>query len=263
MDRIIGSLRVGWRLVLLATLTGVTTWRLGRRRDAHAPAGERELEIGRRWARRSARLLGVRIDVRGTPPAGRVLLLANHRSYLDIVALLAQVPCAFLAKSEVGEWPLFGAAARHQGTVFVQRKDKASRRAARAGAAAVLTRGLPFAAFPEGTTFRGPGALPFFPGLFDVAAEQGVPVVPVAIEYGDPADAWVDDESFLGHFVSCFRKPSVRVHVHFGPALREDCPRTLHARAESWVHGALARALPHVRGAEARPASASAAAVPA
>jgi 1-acyl-sn-glycerol-3-phosphate acyltransferase len=35
--------------------------------------------------------------------------------------------------------------------------------------------------FPEGTFYRAPGLLPFRMGTFLVAAEAGVPVVPVAI----------------------------------------------------------------------------------
>jgi 1-acyl-sn-glycerol-3-phosphate acyltransferase len=192
------------------------------------------------WARRLVRRLGVHLQVEGAPPPGPVFLLANHRSYVDIVVLLAQLPCVFLAKEEIGGWPLFGRAARQQHTVFVKREDKTSRRAARQAALATVKRGLPFAAFPEGTTFRGPGALPFFPGLFQVAAHNAIPVVPVAIEYGDPSDAWVADESFAAHFLRSFRRRRVFVRLAFGPRLHPAWDAEAKDRAEAWIAGRLA-----------------------
>lgn len=231
----IDTLRVGRRLALLAGLTTATVWRLRLARALRGPDPHSDTRIGRGWARRMLRLLGVELTVHGEPPAETALLVASHRSYLDIAALLSQVPCAFLAKQEIAEWPLFGTAARHQHTVFVKRECRASRRASRDGALGVLRQGLPFAAFPEGTTSRGPGTLPFFPGLFEVAREHGFPVVPVAIEVADPADAWVDDESFVAHFLTCFRKRRIRVAIAFGPVLRADDTDDLRATAEAWI----------------------------
>jgi len=211
-------------------------------------------------------LLGVRVEVHGSPPSGPVLLLANHRSYVDIAALLAQRPCAFLAKAEIEEWPLLGAAARATHTVFVRREDKASRRAARAGALALLQRGVAFAAFPEGTTSRGPGALPFFPGLFELAAEQRIPVVPVAIEYGNRDDAWVGDDGFIPHFWGCFRKRRVELALAFGPVLQLADKDGLRSEAEAWIHGRLETLAPRgafVRGELPRTAGPAAAPTPA
>jgi 1-acyl-sn-glycerol-3-phosphate acyltransferase len=254
LSRWIGSCRVGLRLVLLATLTSITVLGLRGRRRLGRPCPHATLAIGQRWSRRMARLLGVRVGVRGAPIQGPALYLSNHRSYIDIVALLAQLPCTFLAKSEIGAWPLFGSAARLQGTVFVDRGCKQSRRAARAAAADVLRRGHAFAAFPEGTTTRGPGMLPFHPGLFEVAVEQGVPVVPVALAYADPGDAWVDDDSFVGHFLTCFRKRRIDVHLHFGPPLRGRDAVTLLRDTEAWIHASLAEvAFPAEQLATARP----------
>jgi len=252
MKSIARTARVGARGLALASLTSATAAGLAVRRRLHGDCPRTALAVGQRWARRSARALGLEITVDGTPPApGPLLLLANHRSYVDIVALLAQVPCRFLAKAEIGGWPVFGTAARLQGTVFVQRECPASRKAARQGARAALRAGLPFAAFPEGTTFRGPGTLPFFRGLFEVAAEEDAPVVPVALELGDPADAWVDDDTFARHFAERFREPRLRVHLHFGPALRGRCADGLREGAQSWIEESLRAALPKLRGAGA------------
>jgi 1-acyl-sn-glycerol-3-phosphate acyltransferase len=63
--------------------------------------------------------------------------------------------------------------------------------------------------------------------------------VPVAIEYADRADAWVGDGSFLGHFLTCFRKRRVEVSIAFGPTLRAAEVDDLKGRAESWIRARL------------------------
>jgi 1-acyl-sn-glycerol-3-phosphate acyltransferase len=247
---LLATARVMWRLSALAALTAFTVLRLKVSAKFRGSCPHVATRHGHAWARRMVSLLGVRVEVHGSPPSGPVLLLANHRSYVDIAALLAQQPCAFLAKAEIEEWPLLGAAARATHTVFVRREDKASRRAARAGALALLQRGVAFAAFPEGTTSRGPGALPFFPGLFELAAEQRIPVVPVAIEYANRDDAWVGDDGFIPHFWGCFRQRRVELALAFGPVLQWADKDGLRSETEAWIHGRLETLAP--RGASVR-----------
>lgn len=249
----IGSLRVSSRLLRMAGSTFAETQRLRLAARLGDGCPHTAVRRGHAWARRVVRGLGVELEVHGRPPKERVLLLANHRSYIDIPVLLSQVPCAFLAKAEIGEWPLFGTAARLQHTVFVKRECKDSRRASRAAALERLRQGLTFAAFPEGTTTRGPGTLPFFPGLFQLAAEHGVPVVPVAIEYADADDAWVDDDPFLGHFLTAFRKPRVEAFVSFGPLLHPAEVKDLRGETERWIRSRLAAARATVPALALRP----------
>jgi 1-acyl-sn-glycerol-3-phosphate acyltransferase len=151
-----------------------------------------------RWARGVLAALGVRLTVRGAPPRRAALVVANHISWLDVVALLAVVPAARLvAKAEVRDWPLIGGLARASGALFVDRSRPRAlptlvRRAARA-----LADGAVVAGFPEGTTWCGPAAGPFRPALFQAALDAGARVVPVALTYrvgGAPSTA----AAFLG-----------------------------------------------------------------
>lgn len=192
-----------------------------------------------RWAASLLPRLGVEVVVTGEPPTGCALLAANHRSYLDIIAIAAQSPAVFLAKAEVADWPLIGWGARKGHTVFVQRDDAASRKGARVQLARLLEQGVSVIVFPEGTTSHGPGVLPFRPGPFQLAAAAGLPVVPVAVSYDDEADHWVGDVPFRGHFLGRFGTGRHRVRVAFGPALRGDDATRLHAEAEAWVVNAL------------------------
>lgn len=233
--RLLHTARVWKRLLTLVTLTGVAALRLrfAARRGNTNP--REAIGHGHAWARGMVRALGIELEVHGTRPDGPHLLLSNHRSYVDIVAILSQIPCAFMAKAEIAGWPLFGPAARLTHTVFVQRDNVESRKRAREGALSLLQRGVPFAAFPEGTTFRGPGLLPFFPGLFRLAEQYDFPVVPVAIEYEDADDAWVGDDSFLGHFLIAFRKRKMRIRLVFGPALQPQEVRDLHGATRAFI----------------------------
>jgi 1-acyl-sn-glycerol-3-phosphate acyltransferase len=236
----IGILRVAWRLLLLVAITRVALLRLRAERRRRGDCPHAATRRGHAWARTMTRVLGVDVRVHGEPPAEPALLLANHRSYLDIPVVLAQLPCAFLAKAEVGDWPLFGEAARLHHTVFVQREDPESRKRSREEALAVLRRRVAFVAFPEGTTSFGPGTLPFYPGLFRLAEQHDLPVVPVMIEYERREDCWVGADSFLGHFASCFRRRAVRVTVCFGPRVRAAEVADLRAHVAGWIQGRLA-----------------------
>lgn len=233
----------------LGRMAAITTRSLASLKLTHSRSGGCPHEAARHghaWARRLIGALGIEVSVRGAPPPGPHLLLGNHRSYIDILAVLGVRPCGFLAKLEIASWPVFGAAARLHPTVFVAREDRDSRKRAREGALALLQRGLAFAAFPEGTTCRGPGVLPFFPGLFHLAEQYDFPVVPFALEYEDRADAWIDDDPFVGHFLQTFRKPRIRMHLSFGPTLRRKPAEELRRSASDWIRGevrAAARAL--------------------
>lgn len=242
----LSTTRASLRLLRMAgeTARSLAALRVDRARTGGCPHSA--ARHGHVWARRLVRALGVEVAVRGAPLPGPHLLLGNHRSYIDILAVLAVQPCAFLAKAEIARWPLLGAAAQLHPTVFVARDDPDSRKRAREGALGFLQRGLAFAAFPEGTTCRGPGVLPYFPGLFKLAEQYGFPIVPFALEYEDRADAWVDDDPFLGHFMTTFAKPSVRLVLSFGPALRRGSSESRRREAADWTRSevrAAARAL--------------------
>ncbi len=193
------------------------------------------IRLSRRFARALVRVLGVTIEVRGQAPPGVFLLVANHRSYVDIPVLMTHVSAVFLAKQEIADWPIFGTATRLAHTIFVRREERPSRKAALAEIAATLDAGHAVALFPEGTTSAEPRTRPFRPGAFYLAVAKGTPVVPVAIAYGSRDDAWVGDDNFIRHFLERFRLPEMRVLVAFGPALRGTDGGEIRDAAEAWI----------------------------
>jgi 1-acyl-sn-glycerol-3-phosphate acyltransferase len=139
--------------------------------------------------------LGVRLRWRGAAPRPGTLLVANHVSWLDIVALLAVSPVRMVAKCEVRGWPGIGGLAAVTGAIFLDRSRPRTLPATVAEVAAALRAGRSVAVFPEGTTFCGASRGRFRPAMFQAAVDSGAPVVPVSISYDSTAPAFVGDDT--------------------------------------------------------------------
>lgn len=180
-SRILGWLRA---LGIVFWTLWVTGWNIRTAlRGTGMPAA-----VTKRWHRNVLRIAGITVKVTGKPVLDRpTLMVSNHASYLDIVALGAILPCSFVAKSEVRGWPAFGWLATQQRTVFIERDP---RKAARHldEMKARLAEGGCVVLFPEGTSSDGTRVLPFKSTLFQTATidfpETGeIEVQPISIAY--------------------------------------------------------------------------------
>lgn len=137
------------------------------------------------WSRSSLWLAGARIDVAPVPPLpdGPLIFAVNHESAIDILALLETLPrpFRFVAKQELFDLPVFGWYMSIGGHVAVDRANRARAVASLRKAGEVVRGGTSLLVFAEGTRSRDGRILPFKKGPFVLAAEAGVPVVPVAI----------------------------------------------------------------------------------
>ena len=178
----------------------------------------------------------------GSIPRGRALIVANHISYLDPIAILPHCPAAPVAKAEVVDWPIVGPIAAALGVVFVTRGDRMARARALRRIYDLLDAGVPVLNFPEGTTTRGNEVKPFWRGSFGVAQRLGVPVVPVAIRYRDPEMAWCDGATFLPHYLRVASRPRIEVTLSFCaplPVRTGELPEDMAARARNVIARAL------------------------
>ena len=194
----------------------------------------------RRWAATLVNGLDIRIKKTGDIPDHGVLVVSNHRSYLDIVVILSHIDAAFLAKAELKSWPVFGYAAQKGNTVFVDRSNAQSRTQARQALAERISQGVCVVVFPEGTTTAGPGLLPFKNGIFHMAAEKNIPVVPVSVTYENPEAAWIGDDLFIPHFLKTFKTSPLKANLTFGPELKETKGETLKTEAHTFIDNQLA-----------------------
>lgn len=134
-------------------------------------------------------ILGVRVEYRGTPPAGEVLIAAKHQSFLDILALARACPRrAFVMKRQVMNVPIMGWFARRVGCIPIDRaKGKEAMRQiiAEVAAARKSPEGLGQLIFyPEGTRTLPGQKVPYKHGVTVVQRASGLPILPVAVNCG-------------------------------------------------------------------------------
>jgi len=132
-----------------------------------------------------------RFDISGIehiPADGPAIVVGNHRSYFDPMALgmaLAKRgrPVRFLGKKEVFDAPVVGQLARAMGGIRVERGTGSDEPLAEAAAA--LKMGEIVAMMPQGTIPRGPAFFdPVLKGRWGaarLAAMTGAPVIPVGL----------------------------------------------------------------------------------
>lgn len=205
--------------------------------------------VQRRFSQIVSGVIGVRIVSSGfTPDAMPKLMVANHVSWTDIIALTSVTPLTFLAKSEVSTWPLLGALARLQGTVFIRRGDRRQIASVNSDLTSVLRNGENLVIFPEGTSTHGVMEPRFNPSHFAVAQLTDAAILPVAIFYGDEtgqADVgWYGDMTFLPHLWRLMKMRGVECHILFGDAIhtREADRKSLALQAQEQVQTLLIRA---------------------
>jgi 1-acyl-sn-glycerol-3-phosphate acyltransferase len=150
---------------------------------ADKPAARLGARCCHAWGRAMCAILGIEVTLVGTAPRGAFLVASNHVSYLDILVLASLYPSAFVAKLEIGAWPLFGWIARSAGTLFVDRKRP--RDVVRAGREmrSHLAARIPLTMFPEGGSSSGETVQPFLPSLLEPAADAGVPCYAASVTY--------------------------------------------------------------------------------
>jgi len=176
------------------------------------------------WCERMLHLLGVTLDSRGTPRGGATLIVANHVSWLDILALNAACTARFVSKSDVRAWPVIGWLVACGGTLFIERERKRDALRVVHQVAEALGQGQMIAVFPEGTTSDGHGLLPFHANLLQAAIATQTPVQPVALRFSDAnervsqAAAYVGDTHLLRSLWSVVSASQMRACVTWLPA---------------------------------------------
>lgn len=178
------SLRAVWRLVaavLHGTLGVLIVLLLFPRTDA---AG-RERHI-RWWSATMFRRLGMRLEITGTFRPGAKLVVANHVSWLDIMAVHAACPEArFVSKAEVRHWPVVSKLVDGARTLYLERDRPRDALRVVHHMAEALKAGDSVAVFPEGTVNDGHALLPFHGNLLQAAIATATPLQPVALRYAD------------------------------------------------------------------------------
>lgn len=191
--------------------------------------------------------LGIGWDRRGRPMRGPGAVVANHSSWLDILALNAAMPVFFVSKSEVAGWPGINVLTRVTDTHFVVRDPRLAQAQAAEFAARVKA-GHRLLFFPEGTSSDGRRVLPFKPTLFqgflDPHLPRGLAIQPVSVAYQAPrgADArfygWWGDMDLGPHLLAVLamrRQGRITVTLHPPVPVAGHTRKTLAAACEDAV----------------------------
>ncbi|WP_299888879.1 1-acyl-sn-glycerol-3-phosphate acyltransferase [uncultured Ruegeria sp.] len=131
-------------------------------------------------------MVGIRCEVRGSPPSGEVVIGAKHQSFLDIIMIFAAIPHGkFIMKRELLWTPIIGMYARRLGCIPVNRGKKGV-----AVAKMVKDVAKEFAEpgqlviYPQGTRVAPGSYKPYKVGTAVLYEGLGFPCVPVATNAG-------------------------------------------------------------------------------
>jgi 1-acyl-sn-glycerol-3-phosphate acyltransferase len=144
-------------------------------------------EIPRAWSRLLLRASGTRIVLENPEridPDRPQILVANHVSWFDVLALAGYIPgpFRFVAKKELAKVPFFGPAWTNCGHISIDRQDINSAIESLAVARRRLEEDRPTVIlFPEGTRSHTGELRRFKKGAFVLAIQTGVEVIPTAI----------------------------------------------------------------------------------
>ena len=215
----------GAGFAVLTLGAGTAVWAsVSRAHGDSAKAAARDRWSGA-WARGLLGLFGVDLVVTGDPSVGAApdrgrVVVANHRSIIDIAVLLQLFGGALVSRSDLEGWPIIGPAARAAGTIFVDRGSKRSGAEAIQKMVARLALHDTICLFPEGTTFVDDEVRPFKPGACVAATRAAVPVVPVALVYPRDSGAAFGGETFPQHLARLAGSARTTVRVEIGDPLQ-------------------------------------------
>ncbi len=228
LDRLRLGLRAVTTILVTAVLFGV--FLIARALDRLRGGGRMAPRVVQSWAVIAMALLGLRFRRIGTPMREAGAIVANHASWIDIVALSRADPVCFVSKSEVAGWPVIGFIGKSIGTEFIERRAVESRRQTEV-LSARLRAGDRLCLFPEGTSTDGQRVLPFNSTLFQVFypcdPDNPLWVQPVSVHYrprrGLPPAfyGWWGDMDFATHLGAVLAlSRGGRATVQFHPPLR-------------------------------------------
>lgn len=204
------------------------------------------------WASMMCRVFGLSRRVSGGPRPGAQLIAANHISWIDIQLLHSVNTMSFVAKAEIGTWPLLGRMAKLGNTVFHHRGSHDSASGVLAAIIERLHAGERVAVFPEGGILPGGGVKRFHARMFGAAISTESPVQPVMLRYSRNGVLYEDitfrpGEHFIANVMRLLAQPRCIAEITFLPPIRTagKARRQVAEEAEAAVGAAYASELPH------------------
>lgn len=165
--------------------------------------------------------------------------MPNHQSYFDVLLIAAYSSSAFVAKKEILKWPIMKFTLGICKLITVDRKDIKSLNETMRNIKISIDNKIPVTIFPEGTTHKGPGTLPFKKGSFKIAAEAGIPIIPCVINYLNIENKWKSSEPIIIHFFRQMWRPINFIEIFFFNPLKSDDYLKLRSDVYSMINNSL------------------------
>ena len=179
--------------------------------------------------------LGLRVKMIGRPAHGRpTLVVSNHISWTDIIAIGSVADVTFVAKSEVRDWFFVGFMASLQRTIYVDRNRRTDAKKTSREIGRHMAEGNAVLLFAEGQSDIGTHVLPFRSALIGAAqlamleaGAKDVMIQPLTIAYnklqGLPVSrtersviAWIKSKTAWENIVEILSGSTKEVTVVFG-----------------------------------------------
>lgn len=140
--------------------------------------------LARCWCSVLYRVMGLTLSIEGAEkitPGASYIITPNHQGNADILALIVTLPLRFrwVIKKELLRIPVFGWALGRTGAIPLDRSDPTKAVKALKGASSKLKGGWSVLIYPEGTRGSDPELQRFKKGAFMLAAQTGIPILPV------------------------------------------------------------------------------------
>ncbi len=163
------------------------------------------------WCRTILRAAGVKVEISGLQnldTSRSFLLLANHQSAFDIPVLGGYIPATvrFMSKKEVFKVPLLGRAMKFAGIISIDRENRVNAiRSIKNALEITRNNSIGLIGFPEGTRSLDGKVKTFKKGLFMMAIDGNLPIIPVSIS---GAHNILKKKSIIIH------SGKVKLHIH-------------------------------------------------
>ncbi len=154
----------------------------------------------------------------------KVLIVANHLGYIDVLAISSLFPTSFVTSLEMKRTPFLGQLCQFGGCLFVDRKNRRKLGGEVEQLAEALKAKIPVTIFPEATSHNGEKIYPFRKPLFQAAINAEAAILPIVLNYttleGEPITLknrdtvfWYGDMPFFSHAMKLFSQDELLVKI--------------------------------------------------
>lgn len=202
-------------------------------------------KIIQKYASKTIRLLNVDVIFKGEEVElenlEKTLVVSNHLSYLDVIAMAAYFPACFVTSVEMKNTFFLGQICEAGGCLYVERRNKKNIINEIQDITNALEAKLNVIIYPEATSTNGEEVLRFKRPLFRAAIDSGAKILPVTLNYkwisfekldrtNRDTVCWYGDMEFFPHFWNLLKEESIQLEVNLAKSYivnEEDSPADL------------------------------------